>query len=185
MQTICEKIITVKSKKRTWIVDQILDCLKDPNIYNTIDCKNRKEDYIKQYMHKFIIDRLEAIHQQLYPGLGEQTARKKARESLLWESDRKTTVNNVQFFGVQHRPDFLIQLFDLKIAVEIKKGDNGFSIREGLGQSLVYSTNYDFTVYLFIDTSKDLKVKKSLASREERFLIMKLWENLNIRFDVA
>ena len=55
---------------------------------------------------------------------------------MLWEGDVNTTVNNFTFFGTQHRPDFVVKIDRLSVAVEVKKGETGSSLREGIGQSL-------------------------------------------------
>jgi len=43
------------------------------------------------------------------------------------------------FLIVFHRPDMIVEFKDLNIAIEIKKVDNGSSIREGIGQCMIYS----------------------------------------------
>ena len=47
-----------------------------------------------------------------------------------------------------------MKLVGIRIAVEVKRGQSGSAIREGIGQALVYaaSQDFDFVNYLFIDT---------------------------------
>ena len=81
--------------------------------------------------------------------------------------------------------DGFVQVDSLRIAVEVKRGETGASVREGLGQSLVYSCEFDFVCYIFVDVSKDKKVKRSLDREAERHLVEDLWENHNVRFGVV
>ena len=73
----------------------------------------------------------------------------------------------------------------MNIAIEFKRGESGNSLRSGIGQSLVYSTNYDFVMYLFIDTSKDQRIKNAQTGTKEAQLMMDLWNRYNIKFTVA
>ena len=174
-----------KTQRRVMIIDEIMELLKSDIIFKTINYKKQWEKEIKQYMHRPLIDRLKEIHQKLSPGLSEQTLKRKAKGSLLWEGDVNTTVNNFLFLGVQHRPDFVVQIDKLRIAVEVKKGEAGGAVREGLGQSLVYASEFDFVCYIFVDTSKDKKVVRAIQGSSEQFFIQKLWNDFNIRFDVV
>lgn len=176
-----------KSGRRTAVVDQILDVLRSDHIFNTLDYRKKSEAYVKQYMHQPLQARVVEIYRSLTPKLRETTLAKKAQASLCWEADVKTTINHIRFLGVQHRPDFKIEIEGSRIAVEVKLGEAGTAVREGIGQSLVYacSTDYDFVVYLLIDTSKDKKIRKSLESDVERRFVEGLWQNYNVRFSVV
>ena len=90
----------------------------------------------------------------------------------------------MHFMGANHRPDMAIN-DHISVAIEVKRGFNGASIREGIGQSMVYSTYYDFVVYLFIDTNKDKSIRKSLGNPPEQQFIKTLWDNHNIKFVVV
>jgi hypothetical protein len=83
-------------------------------------------------------------------------------------------VNNLLLFGVQHRPDFVVLMDDIGIAIEIKRGDSGQHVREALGQVLVYSSCFDFPCCVIVDSSKDKKIRSSLADREESLMLEKL-----------
>jgi hypothetical protein len=95
-------------------------------------------------------------------------------------------VNHIRFLGVQHRPDFVVKLDGVRIAIEVKCGQSGAEVREGIGQALVYSSSreFDFVVYLFIDTSTDGKIRDSLQKPLEKAFVASLWEQYNIRFAV-
>lgn len=73
----------------------------------------------------------------------------------------------------------------LKIALEVKVGDSGQQIREGIGQAIVYSTKYDFVVYLFVDNSPNKKVLSSVYGLQEQRLAEQLWSEFNVRFHVV
>ena len=179
--------VATKSARRTKLVDEILEALKGDQIFHTLDYRKKSESYIKQYMHQPLLARLKDLHSDLAPKTSESTIIKKARASLLWEGDVNTTVNHIRFLGVQHRPDFVVRIDRQNIAVEIKRGESGSAIREGIGQSLVYagSEDFDFVVYLFVDTSKDKKVLRSLDKSLDRAFVDSLWTHYNVRFDVV
>ena len=84
-----------------------------------------------------------------------------------------------------NRPDMIFEIDAMRIAIEFKRGDSGGALRSGLGQSLIYSTDYDFTIFLFIDTSQNGKIKNCRKSEEEESLIEDLWNRYNIKFIVV
>lgn len=174
-----------KSKRRTMIVDSIMELLKSDIIYGVINYRHQKEASIKQYMHRPFVAKLAEVHRKLSPNLAAKTIEKKARESLLWEGDVNTTINHFVFLGVQHRPDFIVQIDGLRIAVEVKRGESGAAVREGLGQSLVYASEFDFVCYIFVDVSKDKKVVRGFAGEAEQFFVRRLWNDFNVKFGVV
>ncbi|MBA3018774.1 MAG: hypothetical protein KJ550_01345 [Proteobacteria bacterium] len=178
--------VVPKSERRTWIIEQLLSAIKSDEIFHTLDYRNKTEAYIKQYMHQILKRCLLEIHRRISPGQKEDTLKRKASDSLMWEGDVNTTINHIRFLGVQHRPDFKVRVDGLNIAIEVKRGDSGAGIREGIGQSLVYaaSEDFDFVVYLFIDISKDKKILESLRRDRERAFVDSLWDKYNIRFDI-
>lgn len=103
----------------------------------------------------------------------------------MWEGDKQTSISNFNFMGVQHRPDFEIRIRDTVIAIEVKRGETGQAIRDGLGQALVYSQKYDFVIYLFIDKSKGKALRKATTKSKEKALLDSLWKHHNIRFAIA
>ena len=113
-----------KSKKRVKIVESIASAISSKKIFDVIDYRNRNEDYIKQYMHQPLINELEALYEdlELSKSADKELVKEKAKNCLLWEGDVNTTVNNFTFFGTQHRPDFVVKIDKLKVAVEVKKG---------------------------------------------------------------
>ena len=176
-----------KTTRRCTIIDGLVVALKSKDLYEVLNYRQKSESSIKQYMHQIVKSALVDIHRELDPRLLDTTLRRKADDSLHWEGDVRKTINHVRFLGVQHRPDFKITIDGLRIAVEVKRGENGAAVREGIGQGLVYaaSEDYDFVVYLFVDTSADKKVLESLRKGPERALVESLWENYNVRFEVV
>ena len=172
-----------KSAKRANILSEIMSILKSDEIYETIDYRNQSEDKIKQFIYRPLLEKVSEIEQE--SGVSKKTADKKARKNLLWEGNMKTTVNNVVLFGTQHRPDMVLNIAGVSIAIEIKRGEIGSSIREGVGQSVVYAENYDFCVYLYIDTSKEKKILNSVKGDKEQRVIGQLWNNHNVMFGVV
>ena len=178
---------TSKSKKRVKIVESIASAISSNKIFDVIDYRNRNEDYIKQYMHQPLISELESLYEELElsKSTDRELVRQKAKDCLLWEGDVNTTVNNFTFFGTQHRPDFVVKIDKLKVAVEVKKGESGSSLREGIGQSLVYASAFDFVVYLYVDISKDKKIRDSMSGSQEQELVNDLWDSHNVLFQVV
>ena len=176
-----------KSKRRIKIVESIASAISSKKIFDTIDYRNRNEDYIKQYMHQPLISELEELYEQLQTSktVDKELIKQKAKNCLLWEGDVNTRVNNFTFFGTQQNPDFIVKIESLAVAVEVKKGETGSSLREGIGQSLVYASTFDFVVYLYVDISKDKKICSSTYGKKEKNLITNLWENHNILFQVV
>ena len=164
---------TSKSKKRIKIVESIASAISSKKIFDVIDYRRRNEDYIKQYMHQPLLAELESLYREfeLTKSTDAEVIRQKAKNCLLWEGDVNTTVNNFTFLGTQHRPDFVVKIDKLNVAVEVKKGETGHSLREGIGQSLVYASQFDFVVYLYVDISKDKKIRDSVSNPREQKLI--------------
>lgn len=173
-----------KTSRRTTVMDSIFDVITNVEIYETIKYRSLDEARIKQYIYQPLAQKVCNMFVDL-AGYTKEKAKEKSRTALCWEGDQKTTVNNFVFFGVQHRPDFSLEILDTSFAIEIKRGESGADIRSGIGQSLVYSSRYDFCAYLFIDTSPDKKIVNAFSSDKERAFTEQLWENYNIRFEVV
>jgi len=159
--------------------------LKCREVYSTIPYKRQDEKNIKQYLHPFLLKEVEEIYKSL-TGCNPNLATKKSKKNLLWESNVATTISHIHLFGTNHRPDFVFKFNSgTAVAVEIKKGESGPELHEGIGQAIVFSTHYEFVSLLFIDTSKDGKIKESLKGEKEQNLIASLWKHYNIMFDIV
>jgi hypothetical protein len=187
------RIITTKSAIRTRIVDTILEALSHEDIYRTIDYKRQRESAIKQYMHRYLKDAVREVIKELNPTLGPRGMARRIENAVLWESDKTTTIGHVSVLGTPHRPDFRVDIGGLKYAVEVKRGESGASIREGIGQSIMYAMSYDFVAYVFIDTGTPGRIKDAYTRALEGdskeadalFLIGKLWDDFNVKFVVV
>jgi hypothetical protein len=173
----------LKSKRRTRILQAVMDSLKSPDIYGVINYKKQSEDKIKSYQHQPLLNTIKDIYEAT--GMLASNAIEKAKKFLIWESNVTQTLNNMKLFGVSHRPDFLVLMDGMRIAVEIKKGKNGSSIREGIGQSITYSHHYDFVVYLYIDITEDKRILNSIDGEKESNIIADLWSHNNVMFDIV
>ena len=174
-----------KTTKSVKIIQRLVEVLKTPDVFNVIKYQEKKEDYIKAQMYPYIIREVAKLYEDIYKHKPD-TCLKKAKENLLWEGNTKTTVNNVSLFGTCHRPDMVLE-FDknMKIAIEVKRGDDGKSIREGIGQSIVYSQHFNFVILLFVDIGKQKEVLNSINGNREQSLKKSLWDNYNIVFEVV
>tara|TARA_A100001037_G_C15150965_1_gene639205 strand:- start:468 stop:1004 length:537 start_codon:yes stop_codon:yes gene_type:complete len=173
-----------KSKVRLELLDIVSEALTHEEIFNTINYKNQSEEQIKQFTYPYIVDALtNYIHER--KGGDKVKAREFVKKNLKWEGNVNTTVHHTLFMGTMNRPDMVLEMNGLNIAIEFKRGESGGSLRSGLGQSLIYSTNYDFVLYLFIDISRDGKIKNCSKSIKEDKLVEDLWNRYNIKFIVV
>lgn len=173
-----------KSKKRLDLLEAILEGITTRDIFETIDYKSQSEDKIKQFIYPHLLTQLTEYVMEK-KGFSRGLAKEKARTMIKWEGNVNTTVKNIQFMGTANRPDMTLESDGVSIAIEFKKGDRGASLREGFGQSLIYSTAYDFVIFMFIDTSDEGKiVNGSTAVSEQRFL-QNLWDNFNVKFAIV
>ena len=97
----------------------------------------------------------------------------------------RRTIHNLKFLGVPHRPDLEVVVPGTTIAVEIKRGATGQTVREGIGQALVYTRRYDFAVVAIFDTSRKKKIVNALGGEAEKEFVDMLWKRHNIRFVVV
>jgi hypothetical protein len=104
---------------------------------------------------------------------------------IKWEGNVKTTVRNIQFMGTANRPDMTLDISGVTIAIEFKKGNRGSALREGFGQSLIYSTVYDFVIYMFIDTSDESKIVNGATAVTEQKFLANIWDNFNVKFVIV
>lgn len=176
-----------KSSRRSEFVEALARALAHRNIYETVSYENRNEDYLKSYMHQPLRSAIAGVLRERAPLLSEQALERKADEALYWEGDRRITINNVQFLGAQHRPDFVVALPNLRVAVEIKLAGVGSQVREGIGQSLVYTASgqFDFVIYILVDVTPDKKLKASTKAPREAIFIKRLWDSHNVKLVVC
>lgn len=124
-----------KSSRRIEIVHAIARALSSGRVLGPLGSKEMPEHKVKLYMHRPLVEGVQRLMQTLYPGQRDHTYRTRADAAVYWEGDQRTVINHVTFLGVQHRPDFVVDLprEQLRIAVEIKWGGTGSDIRAGIG----------------------------------------------------
>lgn len=127
-----------KSARRVQIVKAIADGLASERVFGPLTSASLTEKELKLYMHSPLVDAVAALLRTLYPGQQETTYRKRADEAVYWEGDARTVINNIEFMGVQHRPDLVVALprEDLSVAVEVKWGESGGARIRGHSRTL-------------------------------------------------
>jgi hypothetical protein len=175
-----------QTKKRSAIVNEIISSLTKADIFSDIvSRKNDTEVLIQKSLFLLLENELPPILSRLCK-FSEKKSKKIVKEGFKWEQKLTTTVPSFNFFATNHRPDSVLEINKgLRIAIELKKGDSGQALRAGIGQALVYSTQYDFTIYLFVDITPGRDIKSSLTGEKEQALINSLWKNYNVRFIVV
>ena len=68
------------------------------------------------------------------------------------------------------------------IAVEYKQSQNGSTIKQGIGQSIMHTLceDFHFVYYLFHDQNKDKRILKSVSNEIESYVIDKMWKDYNV-----
>lgn len=176
---------TVQTEKRSNFVEDIITCFRDHDIFSKIvSLKHNDERQIQQALFLSFQKELPCILSKRFR-FSEKKANMIADQGFKWEQKITTTVSNFNFFATHHRPDAVLEVNDnLRIAIELKKGDSGQAIRAGIGQALVYATQFNFTIYLFVDMTPAKDIQSSLIAEKEKALIDSLWKNYNVKFIV-
>lgn len=176
--------LSSKSKSRLELLDLITEGITSRDVFDTINYKGQSEDKIKQFIYPHLLDSLtEWIVKK--KDFSRALAKEKAKTMLKWEGNINTTINHTHFMGTANRPDMIVETGDLKIAIEFKRGTSGSDLRSGFGQCMIYSTTYDFVLYMFIDTTSDSKIVKASSGIAEQNFIEDLWNNFNIKFVIV
>ena len=101
-------------------------------------------------------------------------------ESLDFSED-----NNIMFMGTKNDPFLIIDMHGVKTAVELKKGKRGIDLKDSIAQSMIYSTHYDFVLYLFMDISEEKRIVNSQGGVNEKTFVNELWKSYNIKLIIA
>lgn len=174
-----------QTQKRVKFLDEILSVLQSHEIFSDLVSRERDTEH---QIRKALFLRLQNKLPQLlekYFGYSEKKSSHVITNDFKWEQKRNTTVSNFLLFSTAHRPDAVLEVENLRIAIEVKKGVSGSSIRSGLGQAVVYSTQFDFVLYFFVDISDGHDILSSVSAQKEAWLIKKLWSDFNIRWMVV
>lgn len=175
--------LSSKSKNRLELLDIIAEGVSTREVFGVINYKNLSEDKIIHSIFPHLVESLSdwVVDKKSLP---KKLAKDKAKSMLKWEGNVNTTVHQMQFMGTANRPDMIVEVDGLRIAIEFKKGERGSDLRAGFGQSLIYSTAFDFVLYVFIDTSPDSRIANARTGISEQKFVEDLWNNFNIKFVV-
>lgn len=171
-----------KSKNRLAILEMIQDGILTDEVSSLIE--SQSEEKVNELIYPNLLEKI-TDYVMDKKGFSRSLAREKAKTMI--KSDESTTspVKNIQFMGTDNRPFMVIDVGGITVAVEIRKGNRGNSLREGFGQSMIHSTIYDFVLCVFIDTSESQKIKHGSTSITEQYFLDNIWENFNIKFVVV
>lgn len=164
--------------------------------------KNRLEllDLIQEGIDvKNVTQSIEKIKEQAYPsllakvsewvkdkkGFSGGLAKEKAKTMIKFDSSKTTGARNIQFMGTSNKPTLTVESSGVKVAIEFIKGNRGSDVREAIGQSMIYSTSYDFVIYVFIDSTDDNRIRNGSASITEHYFLNNLWDNFNVKFTLV
>lgn len=86
------------------------------------------------------------------------------------------------FMGTKNDPFLIVDMHGVKIAIELKKGKRGIDLKDGIAQSMIYSTYYDFVLFLFMDVSEEKRIVNAQGGVNEKSLVSELWKQWNIKF---
>lgn len=138
----------------------------------------KSETQIQAEIRPLIINFL----QKYYGEKGYKDVVAKANKSFYWEGQEGNfgTVRPTTF-GARNYPDFIIT-FPYLIAIEYKQSENGSTVKQGIGQSIMHTMTEDFhfVYYLFHDENKDKRIEKSISNDKEKEIINKMWKNFNV-----
>lgn len=113
---------------------------------------------------------------------GVKDAVGKAHKSFYWEGQQGKYGNErATTFGSRNYPDFIITAPYL-IAIEYKQSQNGSTVKQGIGQSIMHTMAEDFNYvyYLFHDQSKDKRIEESITNDKEKSILEKMWSKFNV-----
>ncbi len=172
-----------KTAKRVDIVDRIAAAVAAPVPARRLGLPAKDERKIAVAITLQLEMALREIIQDYNPDLLEETVERKAREALLWQTTAPE--NEIHFMGTDHRPDFVVNIEGIRVAVDVQQGEDGPAVEFGLGKALVYAYHHDFVVFSLIDNSSSHQIQLSLFEPSEKAFVEQLWEDHNIRFRVV
>jgi hypothetical protein len=77
------------------------------------------------------------------------------------QRNNKQVMTRITAFNHDHRPDMSIS--DDGVAMEVKVLRSGSSVREALGQALIYRLGYRFVIIIWVDATKDKEYKTAIS----------------------
>jgi hypothetical protein len=175
-----------QTKKRIAVANTIISSLKKADILSGIvQIKNKTEAEIQSALFLHLGRKLPSVLKRHF-NFSQEKSKKIIEKNFKFEQKRTTKVSGFNFFATNHRPDAVLEINKgLRIAIELKMGHDGQALRAGIGQAIVYSTQYNFTIYLLVDTTPGRDIKSSFTGKKERSLVNSLWKNYNVKFIVV
>lgn len=166
-----------KSKNRLELLDVILEGV---NVKDT----NLSIDKIKQAAYPSLLESVSSWVSEK-KGFSGGLAKEKAKTMIKFESSKTTGARNMHFMGTSNKPTLTVESAGIKVAIEFIKGDRGSDLREAIGQSMIFSTAYDFVLCLFVDDTEDKRIKGGSDSITEHYFLNNLWDNFNVKFTLV
>ena len=171
-----------KTDRRVKLLKSIMSRMKNHNMFSKhVSRKRDSESIIQKNLFLSLEEKLDEF--LVTYGMNDKKS-KQIVANFQWEQKLTTTVNNFTVFSTNHRPDAILDLEDFRIGIEIKKGEGGGTLRSGLGQCLLYSSEFDFILYLFVDITPNQNIQKSTNGSREKEIIEDLWQSHNVMFDI-
>ncbi|MEX0608505.1 MAG: hypothetical protein WD016_14020 [Balneolaceae bacterium] len=106
----------------------------------------------------------------------------KANKSFYWEGQEGRYGNERKtIFGSRNYPDFIIT-HPYLVAIEYKQSQNGSTVKQGIGQSIMHTLceDFEFVYYLFHDQNQDKRIEISAKRNEEQIVLKKIWTDYNV-----
>ena len=142
------------------------------------DTRNKSEAQIQAEIRPLIIEYLK----KYYSDAGYKDPVAKANKAFYWEGQEgRYGRKRHSTFGTWNYPDFIITEPYL-IAIEYKQSENGSTIKQGVGQSIMHTLceEFHYVYFLFHDESKGKKIQKSLSNDREAFITKKMRDDFNV-----
>lgn len=185
-----------KTERRIKLIKDLADCIKN---YRYFDDTTKRDNSERELQKAIFYELMEDIPSYLtgHYHKDEEYYKNEIHEIFRWEQNKYHSVKNFALFNTNHRPDaklFIPDRSQTSVAIELKRGDSGSNLRSGLGQAILYSKQFDFVIYTFIDTTRNRNIRSSISGRSnpnnddvsiERKLISELWDYHNVRFQIV
>jgi hypothetical protein len=170
-----------KSKKRLDLLNAIQEGILKFNIPKPINTSGHDSKKNDIYSHVLLVlTEFVMIKHKFCRGL----AREKSRTMIKWEGNSNTNVKDIRFMGITNRPKMTIESDGVIIAIESIEGGNLSVLKEAIAQSMIYSTAYDFVIYMFVDNSKEHRILNGSSLENEKKFLQNMWDNFNVKFTI-
>lgn len=166
-----------KSKNRLELLDVIQEGI-------TVEDTTLSVEKIKQLAYPSLLEKVSGWVTEK-KGFSGGLAKEKAKTMIKFDSNKTTGARSMHFMGTTNKPTLTVESAGIKVAIEFIKGDRGSDLREAIGQSMIYSTAYDFVMCVFLDSTDDKRIKGGSSSITEHYFLNNLWDNFNVKFTLV